>query len=60
LRALCQQFGKGRIIAQIKGRSRGDHSPIVVMRADYRKRESAMSLQARALLGGLGMRLPAN
>jgi hypothetical protein len=52
LRALCQQFGEGRIIARIKGRSRGGHPPIVVMRADYRKRESARS--AIWVLPGMG------
>ena len=41
LRALCQQFSEGRVRARIKGGSRGGHPPIVVMRADYRKRESA-------------------
>jgi hypothetical protein len=43
LRALRQQFGEGRIIARIKGGGRSSHPPIVVMRADYRKRESARS-----------------
>ena len=52
LRALCQQFGEGRVRAQIKGRSRGGHPPIVVMRADYRKRESARS--AIWVLPGMG------
>jgi hypothetical protein len=52
LRALCQQFSEGRVRAQIKGRSRGGHPPIVVMRADYRKRESARS--AIWVLPGMG------
>jgi hypothetical protein len=41
VRALRQQFGEGRVIARIKGEYGGGHPPIVVMRADYRKRESA-------------------
>ena len=43
LRTLREQFGEGRVRAQIKGRCGGGHPPIVVMRADYRKRESARS-----------------
>jgi hypothetical protein len=54
LRALRQQFGEGRIIARIKGGSRGGHPPIVVMRADYRKRESAAYWGMRSLFSGVG------
>jgi hypothetical protein len=38
LRTLREQFGKGRVIAHIKGRCGGGHPSIVVMRVDYRKR----------------------
>jgi hypothetical protein len=38
LRTLHEQFGKGRVIAQIKGGCGGSHLSILVMRAAYRKR----------------------
>jgi hypothetical protein len=52
VRALRQQFSEGRIIARIKGGSRGGHPPIVVSRAAYRKRQSAIS--AIWVLPGIG------
>jgi hypothetical protein len=52
LRALRQQFGEGRVRARIEGKYGGGHPPIVVMRADYRKRESARS--AIWVLPGMG------